>query len=64
MQKTVEIPLGAVKAYGSLSGYVYLHLPQYLCKQFGLSASTSFAVTYKDGRLILEQIKEEKDEST
>jgi len=60
-QTTVEIPLGTLKAYGSLSGYIYLHLPQYLVKQFGLSSSTSFAVTYKDGRIILEQIMEEKD---
>jgi len=60
-QTTVEIPLGTIKPYGSLSGYVYLHFPQYLVKQFGLSPSISFAVTYKDGRIILEQIKEDKD---
>jgi len=59
-----EVQLGSIQAYGTLSGYIYLHFPQYLCKQFGISPSTSFYVVYKDGRLILEQIKEEKDEST
>ncbi|GAJ15741.1 unnamed protein product [marine sediment metagenome] len=58
---TVEIPLGTIKAYGSLSGYIYLHLPQYLCKQFGISPSTAFSITYKDGKVILEQVKEDKD---
>lgn len=60
MQQTVEIPLGTIKAYGSLSGYIYLHFPQYL-KQFGISPSTCFSVTYKDGKVTLEQIKEDKD---
>ncbi len=64
MQQAIEIPLGSLKAYGTLSGYTYLHFPKYLCKQFGILPSTSFSVIYKDGRLILEQIKEEKDEST
>lgn len=61
MQQAIEIPLCNINAYGTLSGYIYLHLPQYLCRQFGISPSTSFSVTYKDGRLILEQIKEKKD---
>ena len=60
-QTSVEIPLSNIKAYGSLSGYIYLHFPQYLVKQFGISPSTSFSVTYKDGKVILEQIKEGKD---
>jgi len=61
MQQVIEIPLGSVQAYGSLSGYVYLHIPQFLCKQFGIVPSTSFSMTYKDGKIILEQIKEDKD---
>ncbi|KKN87056.1 hypothetical protein LCGC14_0263260 [marine sediment metagenome] len=64
MQQTTEITLGTIKPYGTLSGYIYLHLPQYLCKQFGISNLTSFSIIYKDGRVILEQIKEDKDEST
>lgn len=56
-----EVQLGSIQAYGTLSGYIYLHLPQYLCKQFGISPSTSFSVTYRDGKVILEQIKEDKE---
>lgn len=56
-----EVQLGSIRAYGTLSGYTYLHLPQYLCKQFGISPSTAFSVTYKDGKIVIEQIKEDKD---
>lgn len=56
-----ELQLGSIQAYGTLSGYIYLHLPQYLCKQFGISPSTSFSVSYKDGKIVIEQIKEDKD---
>ena len=60
MQQATIITLGTIKPYGTLSGYIYLHLPQYLCKQFGISKSTSFSIIYKDGRVILEQILEDK----
>ncbi|MBA7711056.1 hypothetical protein ES703_120008 [subsurface metagenome] len=56
-----ELQLGSIQAYGTLSGYIYLHLPQYLCKQFAISPSTSFSVTYKDGKIVIEQIKEDKE---
>jgi len=56
-----EVQLGSIQAYGNLSGYIYIHLPQYLCKQFGISPSTFFSVTYKDGKVVIEQIKEDKD---
>ncbi|GAH78298.1 unnamed protein product, partial [marine sediment metagenome] len=62
MQQTAETPLGTIKAYGTLSGYVYLHIPQYLCKQFNVIPSTVFSITYKDGKIVLEQQKEKQHE--
>lgn len=54
--------LGTIKTYGNLSSYTYLHIPQHLCKTFGIAPSvTTFAVSYRDGRLILEQVKEDKE---
>jgi len=61
MQQVIEIPLGSIQAYGTLSGYIYIHLPQYLCRQFNILPSTSFSVIYKDGKIVIEQIKEDKD---
>jgi len=56
------LSLGTIKTYGNLSSYSYLHLPQHLCKMFDITPSvTIFAASYRDGRLILEQIKEDKD---
>lgn len=57
MQQT-EITLGTIRAYGTLSGYIYLHLPSYLVKQFKISPSTSFSVIYRDGKIVMEQQKE------
>jgi len=62
MQQAI-IPLGSIQTYGNLSGYIYLHLPQYLCRQFNISPSTAFDIIYKNGKLILEKTKEDKDES-
>lgn len=57
----VSLNLGTLKTYGNLSGYVYLHFPRFLCKQFEIIPSTVFVVSYRDGKLILEQVKEDKD---
>jgi len=56
-----ELQLAKIKTYGTLSGYIYLHLPQYLCRQFGISSATHFVAIYRDGELILKHIKEDKD---
>jgi len=56
-----EFKVGKIKTYGTLSGYVYLHIPQYLVRQFEISPLATFSVIYRDGKLILEQIKEVKD---
>jgi len=60
MQQTVEIPLGTIKAYGSLSGYIYIHIPSWMAKQFDITHSTSFSVIYRDSKIVLEQKKEGK----
>ena len=56
-----ELNLGTIQTYGTLSGYVYLHLPQYLVRQLDILPATRFSIIYRDGRLVLEQVKEEKD---
>ena len=64
MQMVTQLNPTTIQTYGNLSSYVYLHIPQSLCKQFGIVPSSQFAVSavsYRDGRLILEQIKEDKD---
>ena len=60
MQQTVEIPLGTIKAYGSTSGYIYIHIPNWIAKQFDITRSTFFSVIYRDGKVVLEQKKEGK----
>jgi len=56
-----EVQLGSIQTYGTLSGYIYLHFPKYLCRQFNISPSTAFNIIYKNGKLILEQTKEDKE---
>jgi hypothetical protein len=56
-----EFKVGRIKTYGTLSGYIYLHIPRHLCQQFGINPSTAFSVVYRDGKLILEQVKESKN---
>ncbi|MBA7663358.1 hypothetical protein ES703_71398 [subsurface metagenome] len=58
MQQTVEIPLGTIKAYGTVSGYIYLHIPNFIAKHFNISASTYFSVFYRDDKVVIEQKKE------
>lgn len=50
-----ELKLGTVQTYSTLSGYVYIHIPQYLVKRLNIPPSTSFSIIYKDGKIILEQ---------
>ena len=57
----IEFKLGRIKTYGTLSGYIYLHIPKHLCRQFEVKPSTAFSAIYRDGKLILEQVKEAKD---
>jgi hypothetical protein len=52
-----------VKTFGNSSGYIYLHFPQWLCKQFEIKKGDVFAVRWVDGKLILEQCKENKNAS-
>ena len=61
MQQTVEIPMGKIQTYGTTSGYIYLHIPAYLCRQFGIRPATFFSVVYRDDRLVLEQVKKDAD---
>ncbi|HUV52322.1 MAG TPA: hypothetical protein VMW64_04520 [Dehalococcoidia bacterium] len=58
MQQTVEIPLGTIKTYGTVSGYIYLHIPNFIAKQFNITPSTCFFIIYKDSKIVLEQKKE------
>jgi len=56
MQQTTGISVGSIKAYGTLSGYVYLHIPQYICKQFNITSATLFnIIIYKDGKIVIER---------
>ena len=50
-----EISMGKIQAHITLSGYIYINLPQYLARQFNISAKTYFIAYYKDGRLMLLQ---------
>jgi len=61
LQRNVGIPLGSIKTYSTLSGYIYLHLPQYLCKQFGITSATQFSISYRDGKIIIEQAEAKKE---
>jgi len=61
MQQVTEIPLGSIQAYGTLSGYVYLHIPRFICKQFGIIPATVFDALYRDGKIIFEQVKEKSN---
>lgn len=54
-EQTAEIPLGTIETYGTLSGYIYLHISQHLCKQFGIQPKTVFIAYYSDGKLVLKQ---------
>lgn len=60
MQQTNQIPLGTIQAYANLSGYIYLHIPNYVAKQFNITPRTKFTITYRDGKIVLEQKKEGK----
>ena len=58
MQQTNQIPLGTIQAYANLSGYIYLHIPNYIAKQFNITPCTYFSVVYRDGNVVIEQKKE------
>lgn len=58
----VEINLETIKTYSTLSGYIYLHIPQHLCKQFSIAPKTAFVAFYKDGKLMLVQ-QDSKEEA-
>jgi len=58
MQQVTEIPLGSLKAYGNLSGYIYIHIPKYIAKHFNITPYTYFSIVYRDSRVVIEQKKE------
>lgn len=58
MQQVIEIPLGTIKAYGTTSGYIYIHIPSWIAKQFNITPFTHFSITYRDGKIVIEQKKE------
>jgi len=58
MQQIIEIPLGTIKAYGTRSGYIYLHIPSHIVKHFNITPATSFSIMYRDGKIVIEQKKE------
>jgi len=47
--------LAIIQAYGTLSGYIYLHVPSHIVKAFSIVPKTPFSIVYSDGRLIIEQ---------
>lgn len=47
--------LATIQAYGTLSGYIYLHLPSHIVKAFSIKPKTVFAIVYSDGRIIIRQ---------
>lgn len=50
-----QVPLATIQTYGTLSGYIYLHLPSHIVKTFGIKPKTAFAIVYSDGRIIIRQ---------
>lgn len=50
-----EVALATIRPYGSLSGYIYLHLPSHICKSFSISPKSKFTVVWSDGKIILKQ---------
>lgn len=48
-----------IYSYYRAPGYIYLHLPIRLTKECGITSGSRFAVFKKDGKLVIEQIKEE-----
>ena len=58
------VPSAVIYPYFRMSGYAYLHIPIRLAKECGIASglpSASFVAYIRDGRLIIEQIKEDKD---
>ncbi len=51
----MELMLGTIKAYRTLSGYVYLHVPPHVSKSCGIVRGTVFAMVYHDGKLEIRQ---------
>ena len=61
-QQTAEIMLCTIQAYANLSGYVYLHIPNHVAKQFNINSGTNFTISYRDGKIeIVQQRKEENE---
>ena len=50
-----QVVLATIQTYGTLSGYIYLHLPNHICKAFDIKPKTPFAIVYSDGRVIIRQ---------
>jgi len=57
----MEAPIAVIYPYFRTSGYVYLHIPRRLTTQCGITSGVRFVAFIKDGKVILEQIKEDKD---
>jgi len=54
--------LCTIQAYANLSGYVYLHIPNHVAKQFNINSGTNFTISYRDGKIeIVQQRKEENE---
>lgn len=51
----MEQTLGTIQTYGTLSGYIYLHLPEYICKAFNIQPKSKFTAVFCDGKIILKQ---------
>ena len=58
---TTEAPIAIIYPYFRTSGYVYLHIPKRLTIECEVTSGTRFVAFSKDGKVILEQIKEDKE---
>lgn len=58
-QQITEIVLGTIQAYANLSGYVYLHIPKHVAKQFNINSGTNFTISYRDGKIVIVQQRKE-----
>lgn len=52
-----ETPVCIIYSYVNNQGYVYLHIPQRIVKECGITSGARFLTFIRDGRLILEQGK-------
>lgn len=47
--------LGNIKPYSTPNGYIYIHIPQYVCKQFNITPAKLFTIICVDDKIVLKE---------